>query len=84
MSDRRDQESMGAYGPTSSTMNVTFVAGLASTISSTVVANPAAVTIPGSTTVTVTLAEPGTGNPVRATRRLLSRAPVAPWCRRHR
>ena len=53
----------GAYGPTSSTINVTFVAGLASTISSTVVANPAAVTIPGSTTVTVTLADQY-GNPV--------------------
>ena len=39
------------------------MAGLASTISSTVVANPAAVTIPGSTTVTVTLADQY-GNPV--------------------
>ncbi|MGA2432416.1 MAG: Ig-like domain-containing protein [Acidimicrobiales bacterium] len=53
----------GAYGPTTSGLNVTFVAGPVSLTTSTVVANPASVTNPGTTSVTVTL-EDQYGNPV--------------------
>jgi outer membrane protein OmpA-like peptidoglycan-associated protein len=53
----------GAYGSTSSTINVTFIPGPVSSTTSTVVANPSSVTNPGATTVTVTL-EDQNGNPV--------------------
>jgi len=57
------KDASGSYGPTSTTINVPFVAGPVSSTTSTVVADPTSVTNPGTTTVTVTL-EDQYGNPV--------------------
>ncbi len=57
------KDASGSYGPTSSTINVPFVAGPVSSTHSTIVADPSPVTNPGTTTVTVTL-EDQYGNPV--------------------